>query len=139
MDKKNLLLVLMFIYCAVGIMSLIFAHDAGIATASLSSPEKRKTESEAEPETAFLESGEPKTTKPDVIDDIPAYTYTAIHSTGRLFIRSGPSLENQIISFMRPGTTGPVVSIGDEWVLLKYGDVEGYVFKGYLKLTEVEQ
>ena len=74
----------------------------------------------------------------DLIDKSPDYTYTAVHHTGRLFIRNGPSLENQIISFMRPGTTGAVISIGDEWVLLEYGDIEGYVFKGYLKLTQVE-
>ena len=68
----------------------------------------------------------------------PDYTYTASHSTGRLFIRNGPSLDYKIISFMRPGTTGDVISIGNEWVLLKYGDIEGYVFKVYLTLTPKE-
>lgn len=67
------------------------------------------------------------------------YTYTASHSTGRLFIRNGPSLDYEIISFMHPGTTGDVISIGDEWVLLKYGDIEGYVFKSYLTLTPKEE
>ena len=69
----------------------------------------------------------------------PDYTYTASHSTGRLFIRNGPSLDYETISFMRPGTTGDVISIGDEWVLLKYGDVDGYVFKSYLTLTPKEE
>ena len=66
----------------------------------------------------------------------PEYTYTASHSTGRLFVRDGASLDNKIISFMKPGTTGDVISISDEWVFLKYNDIEGYVYKGYLNLTE---
>ena len=66
----------------------------------------------------------------------PKYTYTTSHSSGRLFIRDGASMDNKIISFMRPGTTGDVISISDEWVFLKYNDIEGYVYKGYLNLTE---
>lgn len=84
---------------------------------------------------------EPETESSDASDNNtyePEYTYTASHSTGRLFIRDGASMDNKIISFMKPGTTGDVISIGDEWVLLKYNDIEGYVYKGYLTLTEKE-
>ena len=66
----------------------------------------------------------------------PQYTYTAIQKSKRLFIRTGPSLEANIIGFLRPGDTGEVIDIGEEWVLLKHGDVEGYSFKRYLRLEE---
>lgn len=134
MKRKNILLLLMAMYCAVGITALIFTVDTGIATASLSSPKRPKPE-DTLPE--ILEP-EPETVKQTEIDEPPVYTYTAIHSTGRLFIRSGPSMEDQIISFMRPGTTGTIISIGDNWALLKYGEIEGYVFKGYLKITKAK-
>lgn len=138
MNRKNILLFLLSAYSVVGIVSLIYAFDMRIVTASLSYPERKKTESVSETETVLWELLKLKTVKADENKKEPVYTYTAVHSAGRLFIRSGPSLENQIISFMRPGTTGDVVSVGDAWVLLQYGDIEGYVFKGYLKLTEVE-
>ncbi len=64
------------------------------------------------------------------------YTYTAIQKSKRLFIRNGASLEADIIGFLRPGDSGDVIDIGEEWVLLKHGDIEGYSFKEYLKLTE---
>lgn len=98
------------------------------------------TESTTELSTELYSEASPEVSDehhPDAAE--PDYTYTASHSTGRLFIRNGPSLDYEIISFMRPGTTGDVISIGDEWVLLKYGDIEGYVFKSYLTLTPKEK
>lgn len=144
MKRTHFLLVMMALYCAAGIAALVLADDGSIVTATLSSPKKQKTESgveigmETELGTAFVEALEAVERIPEMSDKTPAYTYTAVHSTGRLFIRNGPSLEHQIISFMLPGTTGVVVSVGEEWVLLEYEEVEGYVFKGYLELTEVE-
>lgn len=146
MKRTHFLLVMMALYCAAGIAALVLADDGGIVTATLSSPKKQKTESgveigmemETELGTAFVQALEAVKRIPEMSDKTPAYTYTAVHSTGRLFIRNGPSLEHQIISFMLPGTTGVVLSVGEEWVLLEYGEVEGYVFKGYLELTEVE-
>ena len=75
---------------------------------------------------------------PEATADAPQqqYTYTAIQRSKRLFIRTGPSLEADIISFLKPGDTGEVIEIGEEWVLLRHGDVEGYSFKKYLSLEE---
>lgn len=89
-------------------------------------------------ETAELEeTAEAKSVPEETVDaSQPQYTYTAIQSSKRLFIRTGPSLEADIISFLKPGDTGEVIEIGEEWVLLRHGDVEGYSFKKYLSLEE---
>lgn len=83
------------------------------------------------------ETAEAKSVPEETVDaSQPQYTYTAIQSSKRLFIRTGPSLEADIISFLKPGDTGEVIEIGEEWVLLRHGDVEGYSFKKYLSLEE---
>lgn len=89
-------------------------------------------------ETAKLEeTAEAKSVPEETVDaSQPQYTYTAIQNSKRLFIRTGPSLEADIISFLKPGDTGEVIEIGEEWVLLRHGDVEGYSFKKYLSLEE---
>lgn len=89
-------------------------------------------------ETAEMEeTAEAKSVPEETVDaSQPQYTYTAIQSSKRLFIRTGPSLEADIISFLKPGDTGEVIEIGEEWVLLRHGDVEGYSFKKYLSLEE---
>lgn len=89
-------------------------------------------------ETAELEeTAEAKSVPEETVDaSQPQYTYTAIQSSKRLFIRTGPSLEADIISFLKPGDTGEVIEIGEEWVFLRHGDVEGYSFKKYLSLEE---
>lgn len=89
-------------------------------------------------ETAEMEeTAEAKSVPEETVDaSQPQYTYTAIQSSKRLFIRTGPSLEADIISFLKRGDTGEVIEIGDEWVLLRHGDVEGYSFKKYLSLEE---
>ena len=45
-------------------------------------------------------------------------------------------VKQKVLDFMNPGTTGDVISIDDEWVLLKYKDIEGYVYKEYWNITE---
>jgi uncharacterized protein YgiM (DUF1202 family) len=89
----------------------------------------------AETESAETESTEPES---EVLPE-PEYTYTASHSSQRLFIRDGASMRAKIIGFLRPGESGDVISIGESWVLVKHGDIEGYVFKEYLTLTERQQ
>lgn len=67
----------------------------------------------------------------------PRYSYMASHSSQRLFIREEPSLRAKIIGSLQPGESGEVIRIEESWVLLRYKDIEGYVFKEYLTLTEL--
>ena len=66
----------------------------------------------------------------------PEYTYTAIHHSSKLFIREDASLNAGIIGFLKPGESGDVIRVEDDWVLLKHGNVEGFVYKKYLDLKE---
>lgn len=156
MHRKKVLFTILTLYATAGIIACLLYNnplfvaigsDHTIDQASLLPAQTQQTTEEEIPSTALEASTEPETsieeetsTEPETIVEEPDYTYTAIHSTGRLFIRNGPSLDYDIISFMRPGTTGDVISLkeSDEWVLLRYNDIEGFVFKGYLELTEKE-
>lgn len=156
MHRKKVLFTMLTLYATIGILAYLLYDDPLLASisskqtieqAALSPAQTQQTtddnissnetEVSTEPETSTVEE---TTIEPETVIEEPDYTYTAIHSTGRLFIRNGPSLDYDIISFMRPGTTGDVISLkeSDEWVLLRYNDIEGFVFKGYLKLTEKE-
>ena len=156
MHRKKALFTILTLYATAGIIACLLYNnhlfvamgsDHTIDQASLLPAQTQQTTEEEIPSTVLETSTEPETsieeetsTEPATIIEEPDYTYTAIHSTGRLFIRNGPSLDYDIISFMRPGTTGDVISLkeSDEWVLLRYNDIEGYVFKAYLELAEKE-
>lgn len=64
----------------------------------------------------------------------PEYTYTASHSSQRLFIRAAASMDAEIIGSLQPGESGDVILIGEDWVLLRHGEIEGYVAGRYLTL-----
>lgn len=57
----------------------------------------------------------------------------------RLFIRKSPSTEGEVLGVLWTGQSGEIIDIGEEWVLLKYGDIEGYVFKEFLIIEELPQ
>lgn len=134
MRQKTILLLFLGIYALIGVASLAFTAYENPVAACLSAPAVSAapscdvTVSDAKEET-------PKT-RESVKE--PAYAYTASHHTGRLFIRDGPSLENEIIGFLYPEASGTVISIHGEWVLLQHQESEGYVFGGYLTLTPIQ-
>lgn len=152
MNRKVAYLIMLFLYVSVGVGALCvmknpeilpsFSIDIASTEAVLSAPESNPEEV-IEPEEVVSQSEEPAP-QSDVPDDVPEekkepqYTYTAIHRSQWLYIRKGPSMEEEIIGHLLPGDSGEVISIGEEWVYLKHEALEGYVFKKYLKLTEVE-
>lgn len=90
--------------------------------------------------TASEESAETESASTETADaPEKEYTYTAVHKSKRLFIRQDASLNADIIGFLKPGDSGDVISILEDWVLLRHGNVEGYVSKKYLTLTEKVQ
>lgn len=165
MNRKIAFIITLVLYLSVGAAGFfVFSNSPDmkpIAVAStavvpenatLSAPVRNEQETEsAETELPSLpklppapsvetESAETESTEPEseVLPE-PEYTYTASHSSQRLFIRDGASMRAKIIGFLRPGESGDVISIGESWVLVKHGDIEGYVFKEYLTLTERQQ
>lgn len=87
------------------------------------------------PETTASEMTEPS--EEAFEEPEPQYHYTASHSSQRLFIRDDASIQAKIIGYLMPGESGEVISIGESWVLLKHGNIEGYVFKEYLEIKEI--
>lgn len=164
MNRKIAFIITLVLYLSVGAAGfLIFSNSPDmkpIAVAStavvpenatLSAPVRNEQETEsAETELPSLpelpsapsmetESAQESTEAESEVLPEPEYTYTASHSSQRLFIRDGASMRAKIIGFLRPGESGDVISIGESWVLVKHGDIEGYVFKEYLTLTERQQ
>ncbi len=151
MYRKKALTLLLVLYTALGVAGCLvcFAlpdrQPAFPATvqenATLSGP--RQDSSGTEDAQAALPSLPALQTEPEAATPEPslpeatpetAYTYTASHSSQRLFIRAAASMDAEIIGFLQPGESGDVILIGDDWVLLRHGDTEGYVASRYLTL-----
>lgn len=167
MKRKIAFIITLAFYLSVGVIGgLIFYNSTGMEAvsvastasvpenATLSAPVREAEETEGSEEvlpelpelplspSAETTETEGETESPEPESEAlpePEYTYTASHSSQRLFIRDGASMRAKIIGFLKPGESGDVVSIGESWVLLKHGDIEGYVFKEYLTLTERPQ
>lgn len=184
MDRKKSLLVMLVLYCVIGIAACIIyvTSNTSVSDTPVSAPqadyaakttEPASTETEAAvtesvttetqaTETAVAETAETESTETESTETESAetesatvpedtetkakdaetateaeFTYTASQISNRqLCIRRGPSKDYKIIGHLQRGDTGDVISIEDEWVLLKSGDIEGYVFKDYLQITE---
>ena len=153
MNRKVAYLIMLSLYVIVGIGALCIMKNPGILPsfsidiaskeAVLSAPEsipEKVTEPEEIVSQPTPQPEAPAEGSEEVPEEkkAPQYTYTAIQRSKKLHIRKGPSLEDEIIGFLLPGDSGEVISIGEEWVYLKHEALEGYVFKEYLKLTEIE-
>lgn len=153
MNRKVAYLIMLSLYVIVGIGALCIMKNPGILPsfsidiaskeAVLSAPESIPKKV-AEPEEVVSQPTPQPEAPAEASEEVPEekkepqYTYTAIQRSKKLHIRKGPSLEDEIIGFLLPGDSGEVISIGEEWVYLKHEALEGYVFKEYLKLTEIE-
>ena len=160
--KRRIAFIIMLVLCfSIGITACILANQPNIlpASATVSPPAKQAILSAPKggieeekkavlPTLPELPQSSDSTTSSESVETIetdstnkpaPHYRYTASHSSQRLFIRDGDSIRAKIIGSLRPGESGEVISIGEAWVYLKYKDLEGYVFKEYLELTEIPQ
>lgn len=163
--KRRIAFIIMLVLCfSTGIAACILVNQPDVlpAASTVSAPPKQATLSapKGAVETAEEEKKEavlptlPELSQPNDISTSsesaevsgsvesasePRYSYTASHSSQRLFIRNGDSMRAKIIGSLQPGESGEVISIGETWVLLKHNDIEGYVFKEYLDITEIPQ
>ena len=98
--------------------------------------EAMATEPEAS-ETAVSEpETEPAEESTEAETEAVAYTYRAIHKKYRLFIRETPDAASPSIGYLKPGETGDVISVDEDWILLEHNGLTGYVSAQFLELTE---
>lgn len=153
MYRKKALILLLVLYATLGVAGCIVyfvlpdrqpafsAAAEGNATLSGPTGDSSGTKSvEADlPSLPELPSVSPESTAtptpalPEATPE-PEYTYTASHSSQRLFIRAAASMDAEIIGSLQPGESGDVILIGEDWVLLRHGETEGYVASRYLTL-----
>lgn len=81
------------------------------------------------------EDGEEASDEPEEEQWIGVVTLTS----GNLNVRSGPSLEDDIIGKLPNGTVIPVLEQLSEWVSIPYGSGIAYVSKPYLQLKKVDK
>ena len=135
MDRKRALLILGVLYsvCGVGIGAVSYDQKE-----ELSAKEEvvvREEITEVEEETS-----EEQTVIENVETDEKKYIATAINvGKSRLRIRESGSLQGRLISFMRNGNVAEVIELGEEWHLIRFQSVEGYVSAKYLEVTEVRE
>lgn len=100
--------------------------------AMVTEPEASETAETAvsEPET------EPAEKSTEAETEAVAYTYRAIHKKYRLFIRETPDAASLSIGYLKPGETGDVISVDEDWILLEHNGLTGYVSAQFLELTE---
>ena len=99
------------------------------------------------PEAADSSAGPEQVAEPSESPETPSAQKEEVKYRGiadqdkgkRLFIRKSPSTEGEVLGVLWTGQSGEIIDIGDEWVLLKYGDIEGYVFKEFLIIEELPQ
>lgn len=99
------------------------------------------------PDSADSSAGPEQVTEPSESPETPPAQKEEVKYRGiadqdkgkRLFIRKSPSTEGEVLGVLWTGQSGEIIDIGDEWVLLKYGDIEGYVFKEFLIIEELPQ
>jgi len=168
MKRKTTFIIMLLLCLSAGVAACIFAFQSNIVPtiSTVSAPAKHATLSapvggEEEKKEAVLpalptlpDSSVDSSDKADdanigtetVVENTgentspePRYSYTASHSSQRLFVREAPSLRAKIIGALQPGDSGEVVLVEPAWVLVKYKETEGYVFKEYLTLTELPQ
>lgn len=99
-----------------------------------------ETITEVETEEIEEETSEEQTVMEIVETEEKKYIATAINvGNSRLRIRDSASLQGKIISSMRNGNVVEVIELGEEWHLIRFQSVEGYVSAKYLEVTEVQE
>ena len=152
MDRKRALLILGVLYsaCGVGIGAVSYgqkeelpAKEEVVVREEITEVEEKVIEvvmEESEEQTSEEQSSEESTIMEVEEEKEKKYIATAINvGKSRLRIRESASLQGKIISFMRNGNVAEVIELGEEWHLIRFQNVEGYVSAKYLEVTEVRE
>lgn len=152
MNRKRALLILGVLYsvCGVGIGAVSYdqkeelsAKEEVVVREEITEVEEKVIEvvmEESEEQTSEEQSSEESTVMEVEEVKEKKYIATAINvGKSRLRIRESGSLQGRIISFMRNGNVAEVIELGEEWHLIRFQSVEGYVSAKYLEVTEVRE
>lgn len=152
MNRKRALLILGVLYsvCGVGIGAVSYdqkeelsAKEEVVVREEITEVEEKVIEvvmEESEEQTSEEQSSEESTIMEVEEEKERKYIATAINvGKSRLRIRESGSLQGRIISFMRNGNVAEVIELGEEWHLILFQGVEGYVSAKYLEVTEVQE
>jgi len=93
---------------------------------------------EASEETEVAEpASEPLEEEP--VEEEHYYSFKTNNTDSILRMREGPGEEYRVIYELKPGSTGYVKELGDEWSKVIASGVEGYCSNEYLTMTEITE
>ena len=93
---------------------------------------------EATEETVVTEpASEPLEEEP--VEEEHYYSFRTNNTDSILRMREGPGEEYRVIYELKPGSTGYVKELGDEWSKVIASGVEGYCSNEYLTMTEIAE
>ena len=72
-------------------------------------------------------------------NEIHYYTFVTTNVGTGLRMRKAPGDNTEIVTSLKPGTTGYVIEQGDEWSKVYANGKTGYCINKYLKLTEISK
>ena len=67
------------------------------------------------------------------------YSFTAINTTTILHMREEPDINSKSIYKLKPGTSGYVLELGDDWSLVTADTHVGYCSNEYLNMKEIPE
>ena len=71
--------------------------------------------------------------------EVHYYRFRTVTKIQRLHVRTGPGLTYSVIDKLPKGTTGTIITRGENWSYLRTdSDVTGYCYNGYLEFTEID-
>ena len=82
----------------------------------------------------------PEQVAQEAAEETHYYAFTTVTKINNLHVRTGPSLDAEIIGKLPKGTTGFILERGESWSKVQVQEPQeltGYCFNGYLDMQEV--
>lgn len=77
-----------------------------------------------------------ETTKGDALEGSPEYNMVVANVKNYVNIREGQSTDTAKVGVLYKGGVGEILERGEEWTLVRSGEVEGYIYNEYLLFDE---
>ncbi len=94
--------------------------------------------SEPEPDILPEEVSEPEE-EPEPVPEEHYYSFKSNNTDTRLRMREEPDESSRIVYELKPGTTGYVIELGDEWSKVSAYGNKGYCANEFLTMTEISK
>lgn len=115
-------------------------HDVAELAGDIMEETSSEAVSETYEEPSSEEASEPESTEPEPIEpEEHYYSFKTNNTDTRLRMRAEPDEDAKIIYELKPGSSGYVVELGDDWSKVSAYGHEGYCANEFLTMTEITE